>query len=60
MKTAHKNQHEAHFKMRPVCTVCHRMFSPGARKAGFPVCNHCRKDDSWTANMKTLRSLPSL
>lgn len=63
MKHAHKNQHEAHFKMRPVCAVCHRMFSPGARKAGFPVCTNCRKDNkdnSWTTNIKTLRSLPSL
>ena len=60
MKHAHKNQHEAHFKMRPVCAVCHRMFSPGARKAGFPVCTNCRKDNSWKSKLKTSRYLPSL
>lgn len=34
--------HQAQFKMRPVCGMCHRVFAPAARKAGFGVCLFCR------------------
>jgi len=66
MKHAHaRAQEAARPKLRPWCDLCKNIFSPSARKAGFTVCINCRKNSSWTLNLKTSRSassqsLPSL